>query len=166
MKNIFTSLIILLCLIFLSFFLVNDTFAQDSSKSTGIIEVNRVTNIKDRLWEKINLFFKFSQKDKINYQQELTEKRLTELKYVIDSGKGDMIEETSSRYSTYLGNLTETVMKNKMINKKQELINMLENHNKVLENLIQGMEANSGFWLLLKHDINYVKIYSDQIKSL
>ena len=112
------------------------------------------------------MFFKFSQKDKINYQQELTEKRLAELKYVIDSDKGDMIEDTSSRYSTCLGNLTEAVVKNKATDKKQELLTMYENHAKVLENLISQMEVESGFWLLLKHDINYIKIYSDQIKAL
>lgn len=166
MKKVVGLLFIIVLLVSLFSPSVSIALDQGTTQSAKILEVTRTADLRDRLWEKINLFFKFSQKDKIDYQQQLTEKRLAELKYVIDSDKGDMIEETSSRYSSYLGNLSESVVKDKMTNKKQELLTMLESHAKVLDSLINQMEVESGFWLLLKHDINYVKIYSDQIKSL
>lgn len=141
----------------------------DSSSDAVVATDVHIANVVDRIFEKISLFFKFSNRDKIDYQKDLTEKRLVELKYVVENvenGMGDRIEELSSRYSTYLGYLTEMVVKNKMVDKKQEFLDMYETHAKIIEQLITKVDVDSGFWLLLKHDINYVKIYSDQIKSL
>lgn len=128
--------------------------------------VDHIANIRERLQERINLFFKFFPESKYKYQKELTERRLGELVYVIEKRKGDFIEETSSRYSTYLGRLTELVVSSKQSDKKTELFKMFENHNKALNELIKNFEANSGFWLLIQHDINSIKLYKDQIKKL
>lgn len=166
MRTVVSLLLILISLGVILFPLKIVAVNQETSPSSKLVEVTRVADLKDRIWERITLFLKFSQKDKINYQQQLAEKRLAELKYVIDSDRGDMIEETSSRYSAYLGRLTEAVLQNKITNKKQELLSMFENHAEILDELIGKVNVDSGFWLLLKHDINYVKIYSDQIKSL
>lgn len=143
-------------------------FAQvnNSSASGQIIEVNGVANLRDRLWERITLFFKFSNNDKADYEQYLAEKRFAELKYVFDNGKGDMIEETSSRYSSYLGRLTDLIIRNKMVDKKEGVLEMLASHLPVLEELLSKQEYESGFWLLLQHDINYLKLYTDQIKNV
>lgn len=165
MKRLLVIFCIILGSILINKFVIT-CYAVDSTIAANIIEVNHVANTKDRLWEKIELFFKFSPKDKIDFQQSLVEKRLAELKFIMDNDKGEMIEEVSSRYSTHLGNLTNDVIKNKLTEKKSELLKMLDNHNIILNNLISEVEFESGFWLLLKHDINYVKIYSDQINSL
>lgn len=148
-------------------------FAQEEDKSENkrdigikIKRVDHIANIRERIQERINLFFKFSPQDKAYYQKELAEKRLAELSFVIENKKGDFIEETSSRYSTYLGRLTETVTDKKLSNMKGELLKMLENHKLILDELIKPFESNSGFWLLLQHNINVLQIYADQIKNL
>ena len=163
-KGFFTALITAVLLLSSISFAIAQS--NNSSVSSQIMEVNKVTNLRDRLWERITLFFKFSNSDKVNYQQYLAQKRFAELKYVIDSGQGNLIEDTSSRYSTYLGRLTDLIVKNKMVDKKEETLKMFESHLPILEDLLSDQEYNSGFWLLLQHDINYLKLYVDQIKNV
>ncbi|MFH1407550.1 MAG: DUF5667 domain-containing protein [Patescibacteria group bacterium] len=163
-KSFLTALIIAILLLSS----ISSVVAQsnDSSVSGQIMKVNKVTNLRDRLRERITLFFKFSNSGKVDYQQYLVQKRFAELKYVIENGRGDLIEDTSSRYSTYLGRLTNLIVKNKMVDKKGETIKMFESHLPILEDLSSDQEYNSGFWLLLQHDINYLKLYADQIENV
>ena len=129
------------------------------------VEVDHVANVFEKLKERVTLFFKFSQDEKFDYQQYLAEKRLAELKYVIvDSKEGNLIEETSSRYSTFLGKFTEFAVENKMTGKKEEMLKIYGEHQKILEAL-NNFEYESGFWMLMMHDINSTKIYSTQIKD-
>lgn len=155
---------LILCLIFSG----GVAFAEDqgSVSASLTIKVDRVANLQDRLFERITSFFKFSNQDKYSYQKTLTEKRLAELKYITDNNQGDQLEELSSRYSTYLGQLTELVLKNQMKDKKQELLDMYSNHLQVLEELAKSYDSNTGLGMLMQHDINYVKIYSGQINDL
>lgn len=161
------KLILLFLIVFLLLF-QTPVFAEDyiSTYSANIKKVDHIANIRERIQERINILFKFSPQSKIDYQKELTEKRFAELVYVIENRKGDFIEETTSRYAAYLGRLTEVAIKNKAFDKKNSFLEMLENHELVLEDLIKYFEANSGFWLLLKHDINSINIYSEQIQKL
>lgn len=128
------------------------------------VKVDHIANVFEKLKEKVTLFFKFSTDDKFNYHQSLAEKRLAELKYVIESKQGNLIEETSSRYSTYLGSFTDFTIENKLSNKEEELIKMLEEHQKILETL-NNFEYESGFWMLMMHDINATKIYSTKARD-
>ncbi|MDO8619156.1 MAG: DUF5667 domain-containing protein [Candidatus Daviesbacteria bacterium] len=146
---------------------VNPAFAQMNTSSTSaqVMRVDHVANLRDRILERITLFFKFSSDSSEQYQQELVEKRLAELKYIVDNNKGDQIEDMTSRYSTYLGRMTEYVISHKMINKKDELIQLYNRHIQVLEDLIKNFEVNSGLWMLMEHDINANKIYQQQMKD-
>lgn len=143
-------------------------FAQvnNSSASAQVMQVEQVANLRDRILERITLFFKFNPSSNEEYQSQLVEKRLAEVKYVVDSNNWDPIEETSSRYSSYLGRLTKFVIDHKMTNKKDDLLKMYKRHEQVLEQLVKNFEYNSGFWLLLQHDINANKIYQQQIQDL
>jgi len=164
----------MLCVIILilnTYGVINVALADNTDLSSDVVVATdmHIANVVDRIREKITLFFKFSNRHKVDYQKDLTEKRLVELKYVVENmenGTGDRIEELSSRYTTYLGYLTEMVVKNKMVDKKQKLLDMYETHAKIIEQLITKVDIDSGFWLLLQHDKNYLKIYSDQIKGL
>ncbi len=128
-------------------------------------EVNHVANVVEKLKEKVTLIFKFSKEDKFNYQKFLLEKRLAELKYIIDGKEWTPVEETSSRYATYLGKFTGFVAKGNLKDKKEEILSMYERHSKVLEELQKNFEFESGWWLLLQHDINSTKIFSTQVKD-
>ena len=91
---------------------------------------------------------------------------MAELQYVVSSDNWDPIEETSSRYSTYLGRLTQYAVSHRMVSKKDELLKMYSLHEQILEDLLKNFEYNSGFWLLISHDINANRIYQNQIKEL
>lgn len=167
MSKIITSLFLFVLLFNISF--TGSVFAAEgtsSSQAATVLEDENISNVVDRLFEKISMIFKFSSKDKVDYQKKLTEKRLAELKYAIQNDRGELIEELSSRYSTYLGNLTEMVIKNNMTDRKQEFLDMYDRHYQVVDQLDTRFESNSGFWLLMEHNKNYARIYSDQIKAI
>lgn len=164
LKFFFVSLIILSLLVLP----INPAYTQEnnSSASAQVIQVDHVANLRDRVLERIILFFKFNPNSSEEYQSQLAEKRLAELKYVVDSDNWDPIEETSSRYSSYLGRLTKFVLDHRMLNKKDDLLKMYKRHEQVLDQLVKNFEYESGFWLLLQHDINANKIYQQQIQDL
>lgn len=167
LKAMVKAIAFFLLFFYIIFSLPGVVLAQESQTETKTkVEVDHVANVLEKFREKVTLFFKFSKEDKYSYQKFLLEKRLAELKYVIDTKQGNLIEETSSRYSTYLGNFTDFVIKNKLTSKKEEILKMYEEHQKILDTLQINFEFESGFWLLLQHDINTVKIFSEQIKLL
>lgn len=129
------------------------------------VEVNHVASIVEKFKERVTLFLKFSKEDKFNYQKFLLEKRLAELKYIIDGDNWDPIEETSSRYATNLGNFNNFVVNGKLSNNKTEILNTYERHSKIIEELQRNFEFNSAFWMLLEHDINTIKIFSSKIQE-
>ena len=139
--------------------------AQSESTPSPKIKVERVASVIERLKERVDLLFKFSTKDKISLQQQLTEKRLAELDYVIKSGQGDMIEEVSSRYKTHVGKLIKSTKSAQSKEIKTQLLDMGENHLTILAPLRDNFESNSGFWLLVQQDIDVEKEFSDQIRS-
>lgn len=156
----------LLITLILSFsFLINPlfTFAQDDVKPE--VNVTHIANILEKFQEKVTLFFKFSPNAKYDYNKYLLEKRLGELEYVINSDNWDPIEETSSRYSTNLGNFNDYVINNKLTDKKDEVLNIYTRHKKILERLQKKFDFETGFWLLLQHDINSTDIFTKKIQE-
>lgn len=141
---------------------VDPVFAQSPKVE---VEVDHVAGDFEKLNEKIALFFRFSKEDKYKYQKFLVEKRLAELKYIVDSKDWDPVEVTSSRYATYLGNFNNFILENKLGNKKNELISMYERHSRILEELKRNFERDSGWWILLQHDINSTRIFSEQLNK-
>lgn len=160
-----------LVLIFLGIFIVLlnpfTVFAADefnnSSSSAQLVKVDHMANIRDRLVETITLFFKFNQKDKESYHLYLANKRLAELSYVIESGEGDLIEEASNRYSAYLGRLTNYIIENRLSEYKQQLLDTYTGHQNVLNRLVYKIDVDSGFWLLLQHNLNTTKILKEKV---
>lgn len=152
-------------LLLIIFIIVILTPVLAEAQNTAVKEIREMSTI-GRLQEKIALFFKFSSKDKARYQKELIEKRFAELQYIIDNGQGDLIEEASSRYATYVGKFSDYLLAKKLAEEKEEYLKILASHSPVLENLRDYFPSNSGFWLLLQHDINTVQIYSDKLKNL
>lgn len=154
--------LVLILFIYIFFTDVSHVFAQSPQVT---VKVNHVATVLEKFQEKVTLFFKFSKNDKYNFQKYLLEKRLAELKYVIDNNDWDPVEETSSRYATYLGNFTDFVLKNRLSDKKRDVLETYERHEQILEDLHKKINIDSGWWLLLQHDINLTKIYGEQIKN-
>jgi len=158
---------ILTFLLSIFLFIPQLTLADVNSESTPSVKVKveKMSNIIDRFKEKITLFFKFNSDEKLDYQQQLVEQRLGELDYVIRTGQGDFIEEVSSRYAAYVGRLSESLLSSNNNVKKEQVLEMFKTHPKILAKMRDNFPANSGFWLLLQHDINTVQIYSDKIQN-
>ena len=135
------------------------------SSESASLKVDHVANVLDRLKEKINLFFKFSDEAKANYMQELADKRLGELVYIMTTGEGDPIEELSSRYATHINRLTTLIIDKKLDKNKQSLLKMYGTHLNILNNIQQNFEFESGWWILLQHDINTVKMSQDKLNK-
>lgn len=135
------------------------------SSDSASIKVDHVANVLDRLKEKITLLFKFSNEEKVNYMQELTNKRLGELVYIMTTGEGDLIEELSSRYATYISRLSTFVEEKKIDNDKINLLKTYETHLNILNNIQQNFEFESGWWILLQHDINTVKMSQEKLNK-
>ncbi len=159
--------VFLLPLFFLfSFLLAPQLVTADEwagSASDALLKVEEVVNPIERLKEKITLFFKFSDKDKLSYQKYLVEKRLGELDLVIRRGEGDAVEEQSSRYATYVGRLGDLIASQKNVADKEQIKQMYREHLKILDTLQRNFEFGSGWWRLLENDINTVKIFIDKI---
>lgn len=149
--------IILYCCLVLSLWVAipNATWAESEELET---KVTHIANVFEKLGEKVTLFFKFSKDSKFSYQKFLLEKRLAELKYVIESKEWQPVEETSSRYATYLSKFNNFVLENNLgSSKKDEIIKIYDRHSKILKELQQNFEYDGGWWLLLQHDINLIK---------
>lgn len=158
------KLIILLLFFIVSFGIMSQVEAVDEIKPN--IQVDHIANNIEKIQEKITLFFKFDKKDKTKYMEFLSEKRLAELYYGIKSNQLDLLEPSASRYSTYIGNLTNFAMANRVASEKDELTKMFDKHIKIVEELQSSIPHDSGWWLALQHDINSAKIFEERIKGL
>ncbi len=129
-------------------------------------KVNHVAGTFEKIREKINLIFIFDKAAKANYQQELTEKRLQEMEYIMEANKIDLLEPTASRYTTYAGNLVNFAVANKVTAKKDDLIKMFKDHEIRVEELQKKIPLDSGWWLALQHGINVAKQSKERISTL
>lgn len=164
-KSIKLSLLItLFSLTFLNNFHL--THAQEEGVPQPTLEVNHVARGFEKIQEKFTLLFKFSKQKKADYHQYLAEKRFAEFNYAVNNDKYDLIEETSSRYATYLGRLSEYVLKKNIKSNKESLLLMYDNHIKIITELQKKYKYDSAWWLLSQHGINVAKEFSSKIGSL
>lgn len=113
-----------------------------------------------RIKEKIRLAITPKSK-KFDYLFRLTDLRLNELSVVVDSQENDLVEKTSSRYSSFVGNLIDTVLSDDQKNKAMDLFSK---HSERLAELRDKYPANSAYWLYLQQNIDTIQILSEKIK--
>jgi|SRR3989344_1019658 len=111
-----------------------------------------------RLGEKIFDRFQFNNEAKGKYYQDLFQKRLAELKFVVDNNYLDEIEKSSQRVSYQVGILTDLVVSHKLSNKKSVIIDLYNDDKRILEKLRDKYHSNSSFWMLVQHSINSIDI--------
>lgn len=122
-----------------------------------------------RLWEKSWEMFVFTQSSKVSFHQSLLKTRLVELNYVVENKLLGEVQTSSERFAYTAGRLTEELLKenerSSASNKgKENLVKEFEEMQKFLDKLRDHYPANSSFWMLIQHDINTLKILSDQLK--
>lgn len=164
---------------FTSIFLVSSVSAEnkakdniDAPKKEMILVKYQSVNPSDgskflikRFQEKIKLFTLFiSKTSKADYYQELVGIRLAELKYVIDNKDMARFENTTKRYYTTAGQLTEFIMKKNLVDRKEKARELFESHIPVLESLRDTFKDTTAEWRFVHDDINYLKIYTERLK--
>lgn len=117
-----------------------------------------------RLWEKGKERLMFSYDSKKSFYESLLKTRLAELKYVVDHKFLSEVQTSSERFAYQAGILAEELIKQNKTKDKENLIKEFEQYAKFLDNLRDKYEANTSFWMLIQHDINTLKILSDQLK--
>ena len=89
LKRILTGII---CLVFLL------TMASNTTASSNYdfnMSLNKRVGFVGKVKEKVGLFLKFSSTSKAKYWRKLIDTRLAEIKYVVEAGKIDDVEETT-----------------------------------------------------------------------
>lgn len=116
----------------------------------------------ERIIEKVQVNFYISPDSKVDFYKNLLQKRLAELKYVVDHGYLDEVEKSSQRVSYQVGILSDYI-KNKNLNSKKDSIHKLYQESKVvLEKLRDKYQANTSFWMLIQHVINSIDFNSQK----
>lgn len=118
-----------------------------------------------RISEKINLFFSFSNENKIKNYRKLVNVRLSELKFIIEKRQMGYFEKSTQRYFTATGQLVEFLVssniKGEFMPVKEELIT----HIPVLIKLRDSFDFGTAEWRFVEDDINYVKGYIDDLST-
>lgn len=114
-----------------------------------------------RLLEKIGEKFQFDNNAKFNYLNFLIDKRMSELSFVIKRNRLDEIQRSTERLSYQVGITTDFLIKQK--DKKGLLKAKINNFLPTLAELRDKHPANSSFWMLVQHDINSLKEYSEKL---
>lgn len=145
---------------------VTVVYAQDASeiKYESISPKNGFEYSFKRLREKITLFW--LSRDplrKANYYSELLDKRLAELKQVVDEKDIENIQTVSQRYSATAGELTNLINQKSLGEVKPSVLNKFSQHVFLLESFQKSYVFDTAQWMFIKHDIDYLKIYSSQL---
>lgn len=162
MKQFSQNTFFLLAVSFLSLFVflgvifADNEWAIESVKPAGFFE---------KVGEKLGLFLNFDREKKVSYFARLTNKRLGELKYVIETKNYDGVEVSSSRYSTYVLSFADLAVANLANDKRAAYIGMLESQKKEAERLRDVFAFESGWWLSLSHSVNSAQIVREKISN-
>lgn len=121
---------------------------------------------RKRFKEKLYLTLLFYSKDKkIGYYSKLVARRLAELKYVVENKDLANFENATTRYFATAGQFTDFLTKNGSADQKSEAVKSLSSYIFVLEDLRDTFEGQEkAEWRFIQDDINYTKMYSDQLK--
>lgn len=117
-----------------------------------------------RLIEKGRERFVFSAGQKKALYTSLLNTRLAELNFVVGNRLLSEIQGSSERFSYQAGILAEEVITQNKADEKQNLIKQFELYSKFLDGLRDKYPANSSFWMLIQHDINTLKILSENLR--
>lgn len=119
-----------------------------------------------RLVEKAIVFTKFSKESKTNYYRDLTLKRMTELKYIVENNLLGEVEHSTQRLSYQVGIISDYINTNQTELKaeKKSIRDLLLSYKDLLSNLRDKYPANSSFWMLVQHSINSIDLNLEKLK--
>ena len=159
-RKLSTALAICLVLIGTTFAKAQATDVQKENTNPG----DGFGFIGKRIGEKFKLFlYSPLPKRKKDALEKLATTRLTELKYVIEQKDMANFENTTTRYSTTIGEWVEYINKKKLTDQKQHAKEVLNSHVPVIEMLMTKYDPTTAEWRFVKHDLDYLSIYISQL---
>lgn len=120
-----------------------------------------------RIQEKVFLNLKSDPKDKLGYMRGMLDTRLEELSSQVNRKKYSHILPSAQRYYTLAGEIAQLVIENNMLTQVSSIKEQFLAHQKVLLNLYEIYPKNTDNWewKYIQDDINYLKIYLDQLSK-
>lgn len=116
-----------------------------------------------RLWEKILERLNLNNEVKYRYYKSLLEFRMSELGFVVKNKRLGELERASQRFAFQTGILTDYLTKHGTKEQKDEILRRFKDFEAPLDELRDHFPANSSFWMLVQHDINSLKEYSEKL---
>ncbi|MBI2601273.1 hypothetical protein HYW42_04965 [Candidatus Daviesbacteria bacterium] len=114
-----------------------------------------------------NIFANFKQ-DKLDYSNELLDKRVTELKQLANKEKSRYLWSASLRYSTTAGKITELIVAQNSKEKATIQIEIFNSDKEQINKAWQEFPRDFGNedWKFLEDAINYLNIYTEQLSKI
>lgn len=128
--------------------------------------LTRRVGVVGKIFEKAGLFLKFNPVSKSIYWRKLVDKRLAEMKLVVEQDRLDIFEQTSSRYSTYLGRYSNYIVSKNLTSQKKIAEQMFNKHTEILKPLRDKYEYDSGWWLMLQQNIDTIDILKKIVEEV
>ncbi|MCL4415491.1 MAG: hypothetical protein M1365_02135 [Actinobacteria bacterium] len=164
--NSYKKVLVLFFVFFLSFFSPINALAEELNLPKTTINPDRYLffNIK-RLIEKGELLTKFSKESKINYYKDLTLRRMSELKYVVENKLIGEVEKSTQRLSYQVGILSDYASANRIELTKTipSTKERLTNYKILLVKLRDQYPANSSYWMFVQHSINSIDLNLEKL---
>lgn len=165
-KTIFVFIVLA---IFTNFNLV---LAEEVSTSTSSLKSNIETptiypgtfsyQIK-RLLEKISGRLLFFNDSKLNYEKKLLGARFSELQYISASKELDDVQHTSERFA-YQAGIVADLVQTASPQEKEKVIKLFSVYRDDLDKIKFYFEMDSGYWILILHDINTLDLLTARLK--
>ncbi len=103
---------------------------------------------------------------KADFESTVLDKRLSELKYLVENQKIGYLLTASLRYSATAGKLTDIIKQNVILDKIPATQAKFREHQKIIEGLMAVCQKNDNTECkYIQDDANYLKIYSDNLSS-
>lgn len=119
-----------------------------------------------RAQEKSFLSLKQQAQERSDFYAFLLDNRLVELEHLVEKRKTGYILNASLRYSTTAGELTILIKNGYLKDKVPPVIDRFRNHGLILAKLLRLCQENDHTECkYIQDDINYLKIYSDELAS-
>jgi len=123
-----------------------------------------------RLQEKLFLTLQFSKTQKVDYYQNLLNKRLKELEYLTYNKKTYMLWSSSLRYAATAGEATNLIIQNNLVWEANKFVDIFQNHQAQINDLLTNYpgdldptEKNSKF---LTDAINSLTSYISKLSQV
>lgn len=116
-----------------------------------------------RLFEKVSEKILFLEDSKVNFSKKILNKRFSELVYLAEKKDTEQIQRSSERFA-YQAGLLADLIKDQPIAEKEKVVSLFNSYKDDLNKIKHNYEQDSGYWILMLHDINTLSILTARLE--